>query len=87
MSNLIKVWFSEVQVESTNSSHKMVKSIGNISYDALAKQVAFRNLKDISEVNSIECDSFNNITMNGNYSCGNIDEYYSTLEEYKESIK
>jgi hypothetical protein len=83
---LIKKWFSEEQIKKTSVASTFVDSIDGIKAEELAKQIAFREHKKVSEIEKINVCYAGSVTYNDNLSVGFIEEYFSTLEEYKKNI-
>ncbi len=83
---LIKKWFSEEQIQKTGVASTFADSINGIKAEDLAKQIAFREHKKIFEIEKISVCHAGSVTYNDNLSVGLIEEYFSTLEDYKKNI-
>ncbi|AXH16352.1 hypothetical protein CP985_11805 [Malaciobacter mytili LMG 24559] len=85
--DIYKKTFSENQIIRTGVSHQFVTSINGIKAEELAKQIAFREHKKVSQIKKITVCYAGNVTYNDNLSVGCIEEYFATLEDYKKNLQ
>lgn len=85
MRKQIKKWLPEEEVEKQEVSHIMVDEHNGVTYDALAEQIAYRELISVSDIENIEVHGLH-YTYNDNIMCGETSEYFSNIEDYKRSI-
>lgn len=84
---VIKKLFSEAKIEKTGVVSTFVSSIHGIKAEELARQIAFREHKKVSEIEKINVCYAGSVTYNDNLSTGWIEEYFPTLEDYKKNIQ
>ncbi|KAB7891423.1 hypothetical protein [Poseidonibacter ostreae] len=76
-----------ITIQNENKETFQAPAINGISINVLIEQIAYRELIDVEDVLTVSYDSVGKLKFNEDYSCGAIEDYCSTLEEFKESPK